>query len=322
MAVYTRVTPSDLKGFLGQYDLGEALSFEGIAEGVSNSNYKLVTPTGPFVVTLFEPRTDRAALPYFMALMNHLAEGGLACPRPVPAKDDSVLRLLSGRPAAIVSWLEGAAAPAITPAHAEAAGRALAKLHLLTAEFRSNRANDLGPEGWRRLIKSAIDRADQVIPNCSAILGAALDAVTAAWPKDLPRGTIHADYFPDNVFFNEAEVSGIIDFYFAATDILAYDLMIAVNAWAFDDSGANARYVPELGRALIQGYQAERPLSEAELAALPVLGQGAALRFLSTRLYDWLNTPPDAIVTRKHPKPYWDRLIIQSAFTGPASYGL
>jgi homoserine kinase type II len=325
MAVYTEVTDEALRGFLADYPLGELRAFRGIAEGVENSNYALQTSAGDFILTLYEKRVDPAELPYFLGLMEHLAAHGLACPQPVKARDGVALRQLAGRPAAICTFLPGVWPRRVRPEHCGPLGDALARLHAAGAGFTAVRPNALGPAGWPPLLERCRAAGDQVQPGLVAQLDAALAGIQAGWPAPgtLPAGQIHADLFPDNVFFLQGPdgrpaVSGIIDFYFACTDLLAYDIAVCLNAWCFEP---DASFNVTKARALLGAYQRRRPLTEAERLALPVLCRGAALRFLLTRLYDWAATPAGALVTRKDPLEYLRKLRLFAAAEGPAALG-
>ena len=319
MAVYTDVSDDELRAFAGLYDIGEVLSCKGIAEGVENSNFLLTTERGNFILTLYEKRVAPGDLPFFIALMEHLARHGVACPTPVPGRDGIALRELCGRPAAIVTFLAGMWPRRILPFHCAALGRALAALHRAGASFRMTRANDLAVAGWRSLFESCRTRAAEVQPGLADELGDELVLLETKWPGDLPTGVIHADLFPDNVFFRDRELSGLIDFYFACTDFLAYDLAICLNAWCFEADGS---LNVTKARLLLEGYRRERPLAPAELAALPVLARGSALRFLLTRLFDWLNPPAGALVRPKDPLEYLRKLRFHRAITGAGGYGL
>ena len=305
MAVYTAVSDAALARFLRGYSLGKARSLVPIAEGVENSNYLLDAQSGRYILTLYERRVDPAELPWFLGLMEHLATHGITCPQPVRGRDGESLRTLCGRPACITTFLPGRWPRRVSPGHCEVVGEALARLHLAGRGYAPIRANALGPAGWPPLLARCGEGADTVAPGLHAELASALGHVLAAWPDDLPRGHIHADLFPDNAFFEGERLTGIIDFYFAATDLFAYDLAVCLNAWCFGD---DLQPCPVRTRSLLAGYERVRPLDVAERTALPVLCQGAALRFLLTRLYDWLNTPADALVTPKDPLPYLARL--------------
>ena len=319
MAVYTDVSDDDLRAFAALYDIGEVLSCKGIAEGVENSNFLLTTERGNFILTLYEKRVMPRDLPFFIALMEHLARNGVACPTPVPGRDGIALRELCGRPAAIVTFLAGMCPRRILPFHCAALGRALAELHRAGASFRMTRANDLTVAGWRCLFESCQTRAAEAQPGLAEELAAELVLLQTMWPRDLPIGIIHADLFPDNVFFRDHALSGLIDFYFACTDFLAYDLAICLNAWCFEADGS---FNVTKARLLLDGYRRERPLAPHELAALPVLARGSALRFLLTRLFDWLNPPAGALVRPKDPLEYLRKLRFHRAITGPGGYGL
>ncbi len=319
MAVYTEVTDEALSAFVADYDLGTVVAFRGIAEGVENSNFSLRTTAGDFILTLYEKRVDPAELPWFLGLMEHLAGRGITCPQPVRAQDGEALRHLAGRPACVTTFLPGIWPRRVRPGHCAPVGTALARLHLAGLDYAPQRANALGPDGWRPLLDRSLPRADEVQAGLGAQLAAALDRILRDWPGALPRGHIHADLFPDNVFFLDGALSGLIDFYFAATDLFAYDIAVCLNAWCFEPDMA---FNVTKARALLRAYAAERPLSAAERAALPVLCQGAAIRFLLTRLYDWVNTPPGALVTRKDPLEYLAKLRFHLEATDEHAYGL
>jgi homoserine kinase type II len=319
MAVYTEVTDEALAAFLADYDLGSLVAFRGIAEGVENSNFSLRTSAGDYILTLYEKRVDPADLPWFLGLMEHLAQRGIVCPLPVRGRDGIALRKLADRHAAITTFLPGVWPRRVRQDHCAPLGAALAALHLAGAGYAPTRSNALGPAGWPPLLARSIARSDDVQPGLGVELEQALAGILQEWPTDLPRGHIHADLFPDNVFFLEGRVSGLIDFYFAATDLYAYDVAVCINAWCFEqDRSLNVTKA----RALLRAYMATRPLTAAELNALPVLCQGAAIRFLLTRLYDWLNTPSGALVTPKDPLEYLRKLRFHLSARDAGAYGL
>ena len=320
MAVYTEVSDEDLIAYMSDYELGEVLSCKGIAEGIENSNFLLTMTSGAYILTLYEKRVDPRDLPFFLGLLDHLAARGVACPVPVRARDGEALRVLAGRPAAVVTFLAGMWPRRITPDHCAGVGRALAEMHLAGADFEGGRDNALSVSSWRPLLDSAgPDAADRVQLGLNVKLRRALDEIEANWPTDLPRGIIHADLFPDNVFFRGNELTGLIDFYFACRDTLAYDLGICLNAWCFE---ADYSFNVTKARRLVMEYDRVRPLDAAEVAALPLLARGAAMRFLLTRLYDWLNTPPGALVTPKNPMEYVAKLRFHERVASAAEYGL
>ncbi len=319
MAVYTDVAAEELAAFLAGYDVGELLSYKGIAEGVENSNFLVHTSKGHFILTLYEKRVAAGDVPFFLALMEHLANRGLNCPQPVKNRHGNALGNLAGRPAALVTFLDGMWIRRPTAAHCGAVGEALAKLHLAGADFPFKRANSLSVDGWRALYDTCAADADEVQPGLSAAMAKELALLEKAWPADLPQGVIHADLFPDNVFFLGEKLSGLIDFYFACTDTLAYDVAVCLNAWCFE---ADHSYNVTKGRELLQAYAKTRPLSAAEREALPLLCRGAALRFLLTRLEVWLDVPPGALVRPKDPMEYVRKLRFHQAVKSVRDYGI
>lgn len=319
MAVYTDISETELETFLGDYELGELLSYKGIAEGVENSNFLLHMSSAPYILTLYEKRVDAGDLPFFLGLMQHLSEKGIHCPLPVARRDGGTIGELAGRPAALVTFLEGMWMRRPTVEHCREVGRALAEMHLAVADFAMTRKNALSVDGWRPLWTKAAGRADEVEPGLAAEIGAELNFLEAEWPSDLPTGIIHGDLFPDNVFFLGRELSGLIDFYFACTDALAYDVATCLNAWCFEKDHA---FNLTKGRALLSAYHAVRPLSDAEADALPVLARGSALRFMLTRLYDWLNTPAGSLVVKKDPLEYLRKLRFHQHVRAASEYGL
>ncbi len=318
MAVYTEVSDDDLARFIAGYGLGELRSYKGIAEGVENTNYLVHTTRGTFILTLYEKRVDPGDLPFFLGLMEHLAARGVTCPLPVRDTSGNNLNQLSGRHAALVTFLDGVWPRKPKAEHCAELGRALAKMHVATGGFRLQRRNALGISGWRPLFNKFSSGADAILPGLNKLIAGELDTLDAQWPRGLPEGVIHADLFPDNVFFIGDKLSGLIDFYFACNDALAYDIAVCLNAWCFEpDYAFNATK----GRALLKGYQDVRPLAAAEKSAMPLLARGAALRFLLTRSFDWLNTPKDALVARKDPFDYVRRLRFHQSVTSIADYG-
>jgi len=320
VAVYTDVAADELAEFLSLYDLGELLSYKGIAEGVENSNFLLHTSRGSFILTLYEKRVAKDDLPFFLGLMTHLASHGINCPQPVQNRNGEALGSLCGRPAAIITFLEGIWPRKPNATHCAGVGQALAKMHLAGRDFSMSRANALSVAGWRPLFDLAADRADTVQPGLSDFIARELDYLeSGVWPKHLPSGVIHADLFPDNVFFLGDTLSGIIDFTFACNDTFAYDVAICLNAWCFE---ADHSFNVTKARAFLSAYGRERKLSEAEQDALPLLARGAALRFLLTRLVDWLNVPPGALVRPKDPLEYARKLRFHQSVASMRDYGV
>ena len=319
MAVYTQVADDELAAFLGAYDIGALVSYKGIAEGVENSNYFLQTERGSFILTLYEKRVDPADLPFFLGLMDHLAAQGIVCPTPIHARDGNALRTLAGRPAAIVSYLQGVSPRRVDTRHCALLGRALAEMHLAAAAFGAERPNALDLAGWRPLFDRCGPRAHEVQNGLAGEIELELEFLEENWPSGLPTGVIHADLFPDNVFFLDDRVSGVIDFYFACNDFFAYDLAICINAWCFEKDGS---FNVTKARHILNAYRSVRPFSAAELAAIPVLLRGGALRFLLTRLHDWLHHPEGAMVTPHNPLEYHRKLRFHQGVKRPGELGL
>ncbi len=318
MAVYTEVSDEELQAFIGRYDIGELLSYKGIAEGVENTNYMVHTSSGTYILTLYEKRVDPNDLPFFLGFMEHLSAKGVTCPLPVHDRTGKVLNSVGGRLAAIITFLDGMWPRKPKAQHCAEVGRALARMHLAGADFAIARANSLGLSGWAPLFNKFANHADDILPGMNRLIATELETLNTGWPENLPKGVIHADLFPDNVFFIGDKLSGLIDFYFACNDAFAYDLAICLNAWCFEQDFS---YNVTKGRALLKGYDEVRSLTGEERKALPVLARGAAMRFLLTRSYDWLNTPKDALVARKDPFDYVRRLRFHQGVKSIADYG-
>jgi homoserine kinase type II len=319
MAVYTDIGFDDLAAMLAAYDVGAPRAFKGIAEGVENSNYLLQTDQGRFILTLYEKRVSAADLPFFLSLLEHLAKKGIACPQPLRTRDGAQSTLIKDRPAALLTFLDGLSVDRPRASHCAAAGAALAQVHHAGADFAKRRTNSLSVTGWHRLVKSIGARADHVEDGLADLVASNLAALEDSWPAGLPTGVIHADLFPDNVLFMGQRISGLIDFYFACDDFYAYDLAVTINAWCFEPGG---RFSRARSQSLIAAYARERPLSSQEIAALPVLARGAALRFLLTRIYDWINRDPNALVRPKDPREFARRLRFHLKVKSAAEYGI
>ena len=318
MAVYTDIDEGDLAAFLADYAIGELLSYRGIAEGVENSNFLIHATDAPYILTLFERRVAEADLPFFLGLKRHLHARGFACPQPIARRDGGLMGRLADRPATVISFLEGVWLRRPSPAHCREAGAAMARMHVAGEGFDLSRPNALGPHAWRPLYESAGPEAPDVAEGLADDVEATLRAVEAGWPTGLPGGVVHADYFPDNVFFLHDRVSGVIDFYFAANDAFAYDLAIALLAWCHERDGM---FNVTKAQALIAGYESVRTLAPDEVEALPILARGAALRFLLTRLYDWLHIPNDGLVVKKDPAEYLAKMRLHAGVRSAAEYG-
>lgn len=319
MAVYTEVTNDDLETFLSDYDIGEIHSLHGITEGIENTNYLLHTDRGQYILTLYEKRVNPDELPYFLDLMEHLSSKGFSCPLPVAARDGKALRDLCGKKACITTFLKGMSTKKITPDHCAELGRSMALMHLAGQDFKGFRKNGLSVDAWEPLLESIGKEADNIAPDMYEEMYKELVAVRSYWPSDLPQGVIHADLFPDNVFFLGKKLSGVIDFYFACNDFYAYELAVCLNAWCFE---------PEIwefnttkAARMLSAYNEVRPLTAEEKNALPVLARGSALRFLLTRTYDWLHRPEGALVRPKNPLEYLRKLRFHRGIKSYHEYG-
>lgn len=310
MAVYTHLSADDLAGLIAEYDVGELVSAKGIAEGVSNSNWLIETTAGRFILTMYEHRVEASDLPFFLGLLDHLSARGCPVPRTIHDRSGAASRTIGGKAAALIEFLPGVSIDTPRPAQARAVGEALAGIHLAAADFPQTRPNTMGLAAWRKLLSDCGERLAEIDAGLPALVARELDFLEAHWPGGLPRSVIHADLFPDNVLMLGNRVSGLIDFYFACTDVMAYDLAVTHAAWCFAADGAFRANVSE---ALMEGYHARRPLPPEAWAALPVLARGACMRFLSSRAYDWLHTPADALVTRKDPLVFARRLSFYEA---------
>ncbi|NCF49282.1 MAG: homoserine kinase [Bacteroidetes bacterium] len=319
MAVYTHVDDDNLAQLLAAYDLGKVQSLTGIAEGVENSNYLLRTDRANYILTLYEKRVKRDDLPFFIEVMEVLANAGMDCPLPVPATDGSILQQLMERPCAIFSFLDGNWSRHPNREKCRELGKSLANIHLNCATVTRRRPNALGPDSWQALFDQVASTADTLGDGMQLAVQQHLDSILRDWPSNLPSGVIHADLFPNNVLFIGDKLTGLIDFYFACDDIFAYDLGICMNSWCFEADGS---FNLTKSRAMLRGYQSVRPLSDDEIKAIPTLAAGSAMRFFLTRLYDWINTPKDALVRPKDPMEYWSILRFHQSVSGPTAYGI
>jgi homoserine kinase type II len=306
MAVYTPVSAEAMAVLLAGYDVGTLVSAKGIAEGVENSNFLLDTSEARFILTLYEKRVDAGDLPFFLALLDHLADRKLPVPRAVRDKNGQQMQTVAGRPACLIEFLPGVSVTTPNPAQAQATGESLGKMHAALADFAPSRSNTLGLAGWHDLAARCGDDLDAIAAGLRQRVTDELTWLDQHWPANLPQAVVHADLFPDNVLMRGDAVGGIIDFYFACTEVRAWDLAVTHSAWSFAPDGTG--YRPEIGDALIAGYEATFGLSDTERVAFPALARGACLRFLLTRAWDWLNTPADALVTRKDPLAFLRRL--------------
>ncbi len=305
MAVYTDVTLKQAQQFLQKFDLSELTNIEQIKDGIENSNFILHTQSDRYILTLFEKRVLEAELPWFIALLTHLNNKQFPCPKPIPDKTAQTLKQLNQRPATIVSFLPGRCLETnIQDNHCFQVGAMLAKLHVSAADFIPMRTNALGFQSWQDIFNKTAPSIDSIYSGWSAKMQHGLENLLENWPTNLPMGVCHADLFIDNVFFTDNQLTGIIDFYFACNDFWAYDIAITLLDWTYTKSNTEAVFHPNLAVQLLKGYQSVRSIEQQEYQALDSLAQGAAMRFLLTRCYDWVNTPKNALVKPKDPAEY------------------
>lgn len=307
MAVYTIVEMNELQALLEKYDIGKLISCKGIAEGVENSNYFIETDQNKFVLTLYENRTNEDELPFFFNLLDHLHNEGIAVPKFIAAKDGSILQKLSGKPACIIEFLNGVSITSPTVKAAKSTGTILAKMHIALSDYPEGRTNTMGLNSWHEMIDSCTERDVSTLDkNLYGLIKNELSYLDEHWPDNLPKSVIHADLFPDNVLLMDEEVSGLIDFYFAATDIVDYDIAVTHAAWCFSPDGSV--FHKDISDAFLRSYHQINPINDISREYLPILFRGAALRFIISRTVDWINTPADALVTKKDPIAFLRRL--------------
>lgn len=311
MAVYTQLGPEQVSALLNHYDAGELVALKGIAEGVENSNFFVETTKSRFILTLYENRVDPDDLPFFYALLKHLHQAGCKVPRFMSDREGQWLQTVEGRPACLIEFLNGVSVTQPTAAQAHSTGAALAQMHNALADFHLTRPNSLGVSAWRPLSARCTDAGlDSIADGLASRVAVECDFLEANWPHHLPTGAVHGDLFPDNVLMLGDNVTGLIDFYFACTDIRAFDVAVTHSAWCFSNDGASFDHA--VSAAMLAGYTSLAALDTDARTALPVLMRGACLRFLLTRCYDWINTPADALVTRKDPLAFLRRLDFYS----------
>jgi homoserine kinase type II len=318
MAVYTQITKEELKSVIARFDIGTLVSFKGIAEGVENTNYSVETTAGRYILTLVEKRASAEELPFYTGFMQHLRAKGIPCPAALRQVEGTEIFTMHGKPALLTEFLDGTWPREIQPQHCRVVGRLVAEMHRAGRDFPMKRKNTMSLPAWKSLIHACAGRADEVERGLFGFLDAELDYLEKNWPKYLPRGAVHADLFPDNVFFDRDEITGVIDFYFSCTDTLAYDLMLTVNPWCFDWKGD---LDTDKSCELLETYHRTRPLTKNELKSLPFFGRAAALRIVATRLYDWLNPVEGALVRAKDPMEHVKILRFHQKVGSPAEYG-
>jgi len=308
MAVYTKLSEKDLIEFLSKYNIGKIQKHEEIKEGIENTNYFIQTEKGKFILTVYEKRVEEQDLPFFVGLMKNLFDKKFPSPEPIINKNGNYISEILGKKAAVVSFLNGAAKKSLNPDDCHKIGINTAKLHLITKNLSGKRENKLSVNSWRKIYNKVKKDCSTIHPNLSQVIEKNLDEIEKNWPKNIPAGIIHADLFPDNIFFKNNELSGIIDFYFSCYDFYAFEIAICLNALCFEGKNENLSFNVTKAKKFIDGYSSIRKLDKSEKESLKILCQGAAIRFLLTRVFDYLNLIEGAIVKIKDPIEYLKRL--------------
>tara|TARA_Y100001970_G_C14193357_1_gene836668 strand:- start:650 stop:1600 length:951 start_codon:yes stop_codon:yes gene_type:complete len=301
MAVYTSIDVQTLNNFLKKYNIGELLGYEGILEGVENTNYKITTIKNKFILTIFEKRVNEEELPFFIELQHHLSKKNIKCPRPIADKKNNYVNVMKEKKCVIMSYLEGEKLHDVKPKHCLQLGEEIANMHLCTSDFTLSRKNNLDQSNWKSIFRKCQSAENHKYYQFYTLIENELIFIEKNWPKNLPSGVIHADIFQDNVFYIKEKLTGLIDFYFACNDYYAYDLAICINAWCFNNNGD---FDSEKFNSIISGYNNLRKLNEEEYKYIRILMRGAAVRFLLTRLHDELYHPKNAFVEPKDPIEY------------------
>ena len=308
MAVYTKLSDKDLKNFFLKYNLGELLNYKGIEEGIENTNYSIKTDVGKFVLTVYEKRVEEKDLPFFMGLMKNLFDANFPSPEPLINKNGNYITEIANKKAAVVTLLDGSVKKNLNPDSCREVGIYAAKLHTITKNLAGKRENKLSINSWRNIYKNIQKDCSKIHPNLDKIIDRNLDEIENKWPKNIPSGIIHADLFPDNIFFKGNKLVGIIDFYFSCYDFYAFEIAICLNALCFEGKNENLSFNITKAKKFIEGYSSIRKLNEEEKESLKTLCQGAAIRFLLTRVFDYLNITKGALVKIKDPIEYLKRL--------------
>tara|TARA_Y100000782_G_C10166574_1_gene257894 strand:- start:418 stop:1386 length:969 start_codon:yes stop_codon:yes gene_type:complete len=320
MAVYTKLSENNLKDFFSKYNLGKLLKFQGIQEGIENSNYFVKTDSGKFILTIYEKRVEEKDLPFFMGLMKNIFNENFPSPEPIINKNGNYITEIFGKKAAVVSFLEGTSKKNLTPGNCHEVGIYTAKLHTITKNLNIKRTNRLSVNSWRLIYRKIQRDCSKIYPDLTKIIERNLEVIEDQWPKNIPRGIIHADLFPDNIFFKGSKLTGIIDFYFSCYDFYALEIAICLNALCFEGKNENLSFNVTKAKKFIDGYSSIRKLTEEEKESLKILCHGAAMRFLLTRVFDYLNLTEDALVKIKDPVEYLKRLEFHNSVKNYQDY--
>ena len=319
MAVYTKINKGDISFINKQFDIEEIISFQGIKKGIENTNYLLKSKNKKFILTIFEKRVSNKEIPFFMKLMDKLNNSKINCPKPLKDNNGKYLIKLKNKTACIVSFLKGKDKNKLDLKNCFEVGKIIAQMHLVTKNINLSRKNSMGIKNLDPLLKSIKFRSNK-FSNLEKFLVDNLKEIKKNWPKKLPKGIIHGDLFIDNIFFNKNKLSGIIDFYFAANDYFMYEIAICINALCFDNKKSKFKINKQKIKSLIKGYESIKKISLKEKKSLNILCRGAAMRYFLTRLYDYSNTPKNALIQIKDPNEYYQKLIIHNALVSYKDY--
>ena len=308
MAIYTKVSKNDLTEFFSKYNLGKVENFHGIKEGIENTNYFIQTSKNKFILTIYEKRVQEKDLPFFMSLMRNLFDSNFKSPEPIINRNGNYITEIVGKKAAVISFINGNSKKNLTPENCKEVGSEIAKMHMITKNLAAKRKNELSIDSWKKIYQNVKEACFKIHPQLSKIIEENLVEIEKNWPTNLPAGIIHADLFPDNIFFNKNKFNGIIDFYFSCNDFYAFEIAVCLNALCFEGTKENLSFNVTKAKKFIDGYSKIRKISDDEKNSLKILSQGAALRFLLTRVFDYINLKKGAIVKIKDPIEYLKRL--------------
>jgi homoserine kinase type II len=320
MAVYTKINNQDILSLSQKFNLGKIIKFYGITKGIENTNYLLKTNNNKYILTIFEKRVQKKDLPFFMKLMDKLNQQKINCPKPIKDKNGKYLTLIKNKTACIVTFLNGKDKQNLNNKNCYDVGKNIGRLHNAAHKIKLYRKNSMSINNLESLLKNIKFRSNTIVPNLKSVLRTNLREIKKEWPKNLPKGIIHGDLFIDNIFFNKDKFAGFIDFYFSCNDYSMYEIAICINALCFDKRNNKFVLNNQKVKSLIKGYQSVKKIYQKEKDALNVLCRGAALRYLLTRIYDYINTPKTALIKIKDPKEYFQKLIIHNNLNSFKNY--
>ena len=320
MAVYTKINKNDIILIAQKFGLNKIVRFQGIKKGIENTNYLLKTKNQKYILTIFEKRVQKKDLPFFMNLMEKFNNHNINCPRPIKNKNGKYLISIKNKPASIVTFIEGKDKKKLNNKNCFDIGKNVAKLHLSSNKIKLFRKNSMSINNMDKLLKNINFKSKKIVPSLQSILIKNLNEIKKQWPQKLPKGIIHGDLFIDNIFFKKNKFVGFIDFYFSCNDYFIYEIAICINALCFENKNGKFFMNKKKVINLIKGYESIKKISLLEKNNLNILCRGAALRYLLSRIYDYLNTPKTALIKIKDPKEYFQKLIFHNRFNNFKNY--